>query len=56
MLYVVAHSCNPKYSKDGDQEGHNLRPAQAKSYRESISTNELGMVVCTCQPSYGWEA
>jgi hypothetical protein len=28
---LVAHTCNPSYSGDRDQEDHDLKPAQANS-------------------------
>jgi hypothetical protein len=35
----VAHTCNPRYSGDGDQEDESSWPAQAKSLQYLISTN-----------------
>jgi hypothetical protein len=33
---LVAHTCNPSYSGDRDQEDHGLKPAQANSLRDLI--------------------
>jgi hypothetical protein len=33
----VAHTCNPGYSGDRDQEDHSSKPAQANSPRDPIS-------------------
>jgi hypothetical protein len=35
----VAHACNPSYSGGRDQEGHNLKPAQANILLDLISKN-----------------
>jgi hypothetical protein len=34
---LVAHACNPSYSRDRDQKDCGLKPAQANSSRETIS-------------------
>jgi hypothetical protein len=34
---LVAHTCNPSYSGDRDQEDHGLKPDQANSLQASIS-------------------
>jgi hypothetical protein len=33
----VAHTCNPSYSGDRDQEDHGLKPAWAKRFLETLS-------------------
>jgi hypothetical protein len=35
-----------------DQEDQGMTPARAKSYRDSISIEKVGMVVPTCNPGY----
>jgi hypothetical protein len=49
---MVVHTCNPSYLADADWEHYSLRPAQAKSYWNPITTNKLGMVTCFCDSSY----
>jgi hypothetical protein len=49
----VAHACNSSYSGGRDQEDGGWKPAQAKSYRGTISINKLGMVACICNLGYG---
>jgi hypothetical protein len=34
---LVAHTCNPSYSRGRDQEDHGSKPAQANSLRDPIS-------------------
>jgi hypothetical protein len=48
-------SCNPGYLGGRDQEDGNSRPSQAKSYRDSISINKLGVVAWLHNPTI-WEA
>jgi hypothetical protein len=33
---MVAHTCNPSYSGDRDQEDHGLKPAQENSSQDPI--------------------
>jgi hypothetical protein len=33
---LVAHSCNPSYSRDRDQEDHGLKPARTNSFQDPI--------------------
>jgi hypothetical protein len=40
---LVAHACNPSYSEGRDQEYCSLKPAQANSFRDSISKKALGV-------------
>jgi hypothetical protein len=40
LLRKVAHACNPSYSGGRDWEDGHSRPAQAKSSRDPISTND----------------
>jgi hypothetical protein len=49
---AVAHACNSSYSGGRDWEDGGSRPAWAKSSRDPISINNLGVVVNTCHPSY----
>jgi hypothetical protein len=50
---TVAHACNLSCLEGGDQESYGLRPAQAKSSQDPISTNKkLGMMVLTCYSSH----
>jgi hypothetical protein len=49
---MVVHACNPSYSGGRDQDNCGLRPAQAKSLRDTpISTNKPGVVACACHLS-----
>jgi hypothetical protein len=36
---LVAHTCDPSYSEDRDQEDHGSKPAQANSTSDPISKN-----------------
>jgi hypothetical protein len=47
---LVVLAFNHSYSGGGDQEDHGLRPSQAKSLHELISSS--GWLVCSCHPSY----
>jgi hypothetical protein len=47
-MSTMVHTCNSSYSGGRDQEDHGSKPA----WWESISTNKLGIVLCTCHPSY----
>jgi hypothetical protein len=54
----VAHTCDPSYLGDRDQEGHSLKPAWAHNLRDSISGKPItkkragGVVqVVECLPS-----
>jgi hypothetical protein len=38
---LVAHTCNPSYSRDRDQEDRDSKPAQTNSLRDSISKKTL---------------
>jgi hypothetical protein len=40
---MVAHACNPSYSKDRDWEYYNLRLAQRKSYQDPHLNQYLSM-------------
>jgi hypothetical protein len=33
---LVAHTCNPSYSGDRDQEDHGLKPTQANSFHDPV--------------------
>jgi hypothetical protein len=46
---VAAHTYNPSYLGGRDQEDQGLKPAQAKSSMEPISSN--GVIVYTCHPA-----
>jgi hypothetical protein len=48
----IAHAYNPSYLRDGDREGYCLKPIPAKSNQDSISVNNSGMMVHTCDPRY----
>jgi hypothetical protein len=37
---LVAHSCNPSFSGDRDQEDHGSKPAQANSSQDPILTKK----------------
>jgi hypothetical protein len=37
---LVAHTCNPSYSVDSDQEEHRSKPARANSSQDPISSKE----------------
>jgi hypothetical protein len=51
---MVAHTYNPSYLGDLDGEDHSSRSAQAnKLMRPPSQQKKLGVVVCTCHPSYG---
>jgi hypothetical protein len=39
---LVAHACNPRYSRGRDLEDCSLKPALAKSSREPILKNPSG--------------
>jgi hypothetical protein len=52
MSGMVVRTCNLSYWGCSDHEGRNLGPAQAKMYRDPISTDEPCMVMCACHPSY----
>jgi hypothetical protein len=51
---VVTHAYNPSYLEGRDQLDHSLRPSEAKSYREFVLVNMLGMVIHSCTPAV-WE-
>jgi hypothetical protein len=36
----VAHTCNPSYSGDRDQEDHGPKPAWKVEWREALSSNQ----------------
>jgi hypothetical protein len=42
---MVAQACNLSYSRGRSQKDHSWRPAQVKSYQDSISTNKPGVMV-----------
>jgi hypothetical protein len=50
-LGVVVHAFNTSYTGGRDQEDSS-RAVQAKSERDSILTNKLGVVARACDPSY----
>jgi hypothetical protein len=50
-LDAMVHAYNPSYSEDRDWEDHSPRAAQAKSQRDPISGNKLGVVVHVCFPN-----
>jgi hypothetical protein len=43
-LKKMVKTSNPSYLGSGDQEDQGLRPVQAKSYEDPISTNKLAVV------------
>jgi hypothetical protein len=45
---AVGHAYNPSYQGGRNQEDLNLRPAQAKSLQDAISTNKNLDVVVQC--------
>jgi hypothetical protein len=49
---MVDQACYPSYLGGADQEDHGVRSAYANSKQDLISINKLGVVVCTCGPSY----
>jgi hypothetical protein len=49
---VVAHACNPRYSRGRDQEDCSLRPAQAKQLSRLHLNKETGSDGCVCNPSH----
>jgi hypothetical protein len=49
---MVAYFCNPCYLGGRNWDDCGLRPIQAESYQDLISTNKLGVVVCICNSSY----
>jgi hypothetical protein len=48
----VAYAYNSRYLVDEDQEDHNLRPTLGKTSVKPHLNQQLGTVVCACQPSY----
>jgi hypothetical protein len=48
---VVAHACNLRSFRSRDQEYIGLRPSQANSYQDPISTKKLVIVVHTYDPN-----
>jgi hypothetical protein len=48
----VPYTFNPSYLEGRDWEGHSSRPAQAKSYGDSISKNKPIVVMHIYNPSY----
>jgi hypothetical protein len=49
---MATYFCNPSYLGGGYQEDHGSRRVLPKSFQDPISTNELDMVACTCNPTY----
>jgi hypothetical protein len=48
----MAHAFNLSYL--GNLNRIAVQEAQAKSYRDSISTKKLGIMVSTCNPNHVW--
>jgi hypothetical protein len=42
--------CNPNYAEGRDQEDYSSRPAQEKSYQDTISINKIDMVIHSFNP------
>jgi hypothetical protein len=42
---LVAHTCNPSYSRGRDQEHHGSKPAQANSFRDCIQKKPTTKIV-----------
>jgi hypothetical protein len=45
---MVAHTCNPSYSGDSDKEDHNLKPAWANSFQDTILKKPWGLNSALC--------
>jgi hypothetical protein len=49
---VVAQTCNPSYSADGDWKNHSLKPAWAKEPVRALLSPQITVVVHPCHPGH----